>query len=218
MKWRARWPFMPWENCTPSGPGRRNFDLPAAEPKAVVFYQASLLVCPQNYMSANDLGVVLARERLLCRGPLGPGAQRPHLAAVGQPGQPGGGLSATGAAAVGRAGAAAGRGGPPGRGRAAAGAADFGRRRGAVGRSAHVCRRPSVEAPDPPPAAPRPAGSRTSLSRRPRRQRPAPAGQPRERTDPLVPGPWSGRPLQHLRRRLRRVGCWRLPTAGKPPG
>ena len=40
---------------------QRNLDLPAAEPKAVVFYQASLLVCPQNYMSANDLGVVLAQ-------------------------------------------------------------------------------------------------------------------------------------------------------------
>ena len=37
-------------------------DLPAAEPKAVVFYQASLLVCPRNYMAANDLGVVLAQS------------------------------------------------------------------------------------------------------------------------------------------------------------
>jgi tetratricopeptide (TPR) repeat protein len=34
----------------------------AAEPKAKVFYQASLLVFPENYMAANDLGVMLARN------------------------------------------------------------------------------------------------------------------------------------------------------------
>ncbi len=34
----------------------------AAGPKAMVFYQASLLVFPQNYMAANDLGVMLARN------------------------------------------------------------------------------------------------------------------------------------------------------------
>ena len=39
------------------GPGTK-----AAEPKAIVFYQASLLVCPQNFMAANDLGVMLARN------------------------------------------------------------------------------------------------------------------------------------------------------------
>lgn len=33
----------------------------AAEPKAMVCFQAALLVYPQNYMSANDLGVLLAR-------------------------------------------------------------------------------------------------------------------------------------------------------------
>jgi tetratricopeptide (TPR) repeat protein len=32
-----------------------------AEPAAVAFYQASLLVCRQNYMASNDLGVLLAR-------------------------------------------------------------------------------------------------------------------------------------------------------------
>jgi Flp pilus assembly protein TadD len=34
----------------------------AAGPKAIVFYQAALLVCPQNFMAANDLGVMLARN------------------------------------------------------------------------------------------------------------------------------------------------------------
>ena len=32
-----------------------------AESKAVVCYQAALLVCPQNYLSSNDLGVILGR-------------------------------------------------------------------------------------------------------------------------------------------------------------
>jgi tetratricopeptide (TPR) repeat protein len=31
-----------------------------AQAKAVVFYQAALLVCPRNYMASNELGVVLA--------------------------------------------------------------------------------------------------------------------------------------------------------------
>ncbi len=35
--------------------------LPAAEPKAMVFFQAAILVYPQNFMAANDLGVMLAR-------------------------------------------------------------------------------------------------------------------------------------------------------------
>ncbi|MGA2062209.1 MAG: hypothetical protein ABSG67_17130 [Thermoguttaceae bacterium] len=34
----------------------------AAGPKAIVFYQAALLVCPQNFMAANDLGVMSARN------------------------------------------------------------------------------------------------------------------------------------------------------------
>ncbi|MCE5267261.1 MAG: hypothetical protein LLG00_05190 [Planctomycetaceae bacterium] len=34
---------------------------PAAQSKAMVFYQAALLVYPANYMAANDLGVLLAR-------------------------------------------------------------------------------------------------------------------------------------------------------------
>jgi len=33
----------------------------APRPKAMVYYQASLLVCRRNYMAANDLGVLLAR-------------------------------------------------------------------------------------------------------------------------------------------------------------
>jgi tetratricopeptide (TPR) repeat protein len=33
----------------------------AAEPKAMVFYQASMLSYPKNYMAVNDLGVMLAR-------------------------------------------------------------------------------------------------------------------------------------------------------------
>jgi tetratricopeptide (TPR) repeat protein len=33
----------------------------AAEPKAMVFYQAALLVCPDNYMASNELGVLLAQ-------------------------------------------------------------------------------------------------------------------------------------------------------------
>jgi polysaccharide export outer membrane protein len=41
---------------------QRSLDLPAAAPKAVVFYQASLVVCGRNYLSANDLGVVLAES------------------------------------------------------------------------------------------------------------------------------------------------------------
>jgi tetratricopeptide (TPR) repeat protein len=40
---------------------RQNTDIRAAGQKAVVFYQAALLVAPQNYMAANDLGVMFAR-------------------------------------------------------------------------------------------------------------------------------------------------------------
>ncbi|MCC6124041.1 MAG: tetratricopeptide repeat protein [Pirellulales bacterium] len=36
-------------------------DIRAAGPKAVVFYQAALLVAPHNYLAANDLGVMYAR-------------------------------------------------------------------------------------------------------------------------------------------------------------
>ncbi|MGD0383931.1 MAG: tetratricopeptide repeat protein [Thermoguttaceae bacterium] len=39
------------------GPGTK-----AAGPKAILFYQAALLVCTQNFMAANDLGVMLARN------------------------------------------------------------------------------------------------------------------------------------------------------------
>jgi tetratricopeptide (TPR) repeat protein len=41
--------------------GNKSANLRAAEPKAMACYQAALLVCPQNYMAANDLGVLLAR-------------------------------------------------------------------------------------------------------------------------------------------------------------
>jgi tetratricopeptide (TPR) repeat protein len=36
-------------------------DVVAAEPKAVVFFQAALIVYPYNYMASNDVGVLLAR-------------------------------------------------------------------------------------------------------------------------------------------------------------
>ena len=39
----------------------RTAGLKGAEPKAIVFYQAALLVYPLNYMASNDLGVLLAR-------------------------------------------------------------------------------------------------------------------------------------------------------------
>jgi tetratricopeptide (TPR) repeat protein len=41
---------------------RQASDVKAAGQKAVVFYQASLKVYPQNFMAANDLGVMLARN------------------------------------------------------------------------------------------------------------------------------------------------------------
>ncbi|MCE5301571.1 MAG: tetratricopeptide repeat protein [Planctomycetaceae bacterium] len=40
---------------------KRSSMTPGAESKAVVFFQASLLVYPSNYMAANDFGVLLAR-------------------------------------------------------------------------------------------------------------------------------------------------------------
>jgi tetratricopeptide (TPR) repeat protein len=42
--------------------GKKAASEPAAESKAMVFYQAALLVYPGNYMAANDLGVLLARS------------------------------------------------------------------------------------------------------------------------------------------------------------
>ena len=41
--------------------GNKNARIVAAEPKAMVFYQAALLAYPQNFMAANDLGVLLAQ-------------------------------------------------------------------------------------------------------------------------------------------------------------
>jgi hypothetical protein len=40
---------------------KKSGSLPAAEPKAMVFFQAAMLVYPKNFMAANDLGVLLAR-------------------------------------------------------------------------------------------------------------------------------------------------------------
>ena len=40
---------------------RRGSTVRAAMPKAMVFYQAALLVRPENYMASNELGVLLAR-------------------------------------------------------------------------------------------------------------------------------------------------------------
>ncbi|MBN1395726.1 MAG: tetratricopeptide repeat protein [Pirellulales bacterium] len=42
--------------------GKSGLAIKAAAPKAVVFYQAALLVFPENYLAANDLGVLLARS------------------------------------------------------------------------------------------------------------------------------------------------------------
>ena len=113
---------------------RKTADLPAAESKAVVFYQAALLACPRNHMAANDLGVLLAHEGYYPEARIA-GTERLALAAVGQPEQPRRRLSAVGPAGDGGAGAAAGRVGSPHGSRSPENAADVGRRRRAVGRS-----------------------------------------------------------------------------------
>lgn len=41
---------------------RRLQSVQIARPKAMAFYQAALLACPQNYLASNDLGVLLARS------------------------------------------------------------------------------------------------------------------------------------------------------------
>ena len=41
--------------------GRQTATIRAAGPKAMVFYQAALLVSPQNYVASNELGALLAR-------------------------------------------------------------------------------------------------------------------------------------------------------------
>jgi len=41
---------------------KMNPEVVLSEPKAVVFLQAALLVCPRNYIAANDLGVLLAHK------------------------------------------------------------------------------------------------------------------------------------------------------------
>jgi tetratricopeptide (TPR) repeat protein len=41
---------------------QKNPDVPAAAPKAVVFFQAAILACLQNHLAFNELGVLLARN------------------------------------------------------------------------------------------------------------------------------------------------------------
>jgi hypothetical protein len=42
--------------------GKPNPEIVAPAAKAIVFFQAAILVCPRNYMAANDLGVLLAHS------------------------------------------------------------------------------------------------------------------------------------------------------------
>ena len=42
--------------------GKPNPEIVVPEAKAIVFFQAAILVCPRNYMAANDLGVLLAHS------------------------------------------------------------------------------------------------------------------------------------------------------------
>jgi len=42
--------------------GKPNPEIVAPAAKAMVFFQAAILVCPRNYMAANDLGVLLAHS------------------------------------------------------------------------------------------------------------------------------------------------------------
>ncbi len=42
--------------------GKAGSGVVAPEAKAIVFFQAAILVCPRNYMAANDLGVLLAHS------------------------------------------------------------------------------------------------------------------------------------------------------------
>ncbi len=42
--------------------GKPNPEIVAPEAKAVTFFQAAILVCPRNYMAANELGVLFARN------------------------------------------------------------------------------------------------------------------------------------------------------------
>ncbi|MBN2578908.1 MAG: tetratricopeptide repeat protein [Pirellulales bacterium] len=41
---------------------KKTTEIQAASAKAVAFYQAALTVCPQNFMTANELGVLLAKN------------------------------------------------------------------------------------------------------------------------------------------------------------
>ena len=39
--------------------GKANSEIVLPEAKAIVFFQAAILVCPRNYVAANELGVLL---------------------------------------------------------------------------------------------------------------------------------------------------------------
>ena len=111
----------------------------AAEPKAMTFYQAALLVFPRNHMAANDLGVLLAQAGVVARGAGRVRAQPVDPSPIGRLAQLGRRLPTTRPARVGPPGSLAGR----CRARAEAGAR---RRRLAcraavdpLGRSAVVC-------------------------------------------------------------------------------
>ena len=76
----------------------------APESKAMVFYQAALLVYPNNYMAANDLGVLLAQCGQLYRRASNVRTQLGAVPAVDRMAEPGGRVSTTGTGGVGRPG------------------------------------------------------------------------------------------------------------------
>ena len=138
---------------------KKGIPIVAPEAKAMVFYQAALLVYPKNYMAANDLGVLLAQcgnyaearamlehSLSLCR----QSTSWQNLAVVYRQ------LGQTALAA--RAGQQA-TSASPGRNRAAASLGGHSQRRGAVGRSAERLRRHPRTRPASPGAA-RGAGQR----------------------------------------------------------
>ncbi len=65
-----------------------NPEMALPEAKAITFYQAAMLVCPRNYMAANDLGVLLAAQERLRRGPLRAAAQRTRFPLCREPEKP----------------------------------------------------------------------------------------------------------------------------------
>ncbi len=49
--------------------GKPNPEIVAPDAKAMVFFQSALLVCPRNYLAANDLGVLFGAQRRFRGGP-----------------------------------------------------------------------------------------------------------------------------------------------------